>query len=362
MDKELEQLIGKGEILLHPSDTKLQYSGRIDLEDRDAPVFVYAGSFVKACLKTSSLKAVIRNRRSYFDNAVGVLCGTKALAFPLKNEGITVIDLGVMLLDEVLEVTLYKRQDACHYFEFLGFILPEDAEVLMPEPLPLRKMEFFGDSVTCGEVSEAIAYAGLADPEGHEGRYSNSYYSYSWMTARKLNAMCHLTAQGGISLLDGEGYFAGPSTLGMLSCYDKIEYYPGLGPTKDWDFARYTPQVVVVAIGQNDANPVNYMDEDYDSRQSAAWRVRYAGFLGKLRSLYPKATIITTTTILNHSPAWDRAIREATSEMNDPGMHHFLYKHTGRGTHGHIRITEADLMSDELSAYIRSLGEEIWRE
>lgn len=30
-------------------------------------------------------------------------------------------------------------------------------------------------------------------------------------------------------------------------------------------FSRYIPHVVVVAIGQNDNHPVDYMAEDYDS-------------------------------------------------------------------------------------------------
>ena len=46
-------------------------------------------------------------------------------------------------------------------------------------------MEVFGDSVSCGEVSEALKYVGKPDPE-HDGEYSNSWYSYAWITARKL--------------------------------------------------------------------------------------------------------------------------------------------------------------------------------
>lgn len=34
----------------------------------------------------------------------------------------------------------------------------------------------------------------------------------------------------------------------------------------------------------------------------------------------------------------------------------------GSGTPGHIRIPEAEQMSDELAAYISSLGDEIWED
>ena len=36
-------------------------------------------------------------------------------------------------------------------------------------------------------------------------------------------------------------------------------------------------------------------------------------------------------------------------------IHHFLYSLNGRGTHGHIRIPEAEQMGRELSAFIDSL-------
>ena len=75
-------------------------------------------------------------------------------------------------------------------------------------------MEVFGDSVSCGEVSEALEYVGKPDPE-HDGEYSNSWYSYAWMTARMLNAQIHDIAQGGIALLDGQGWFHEPDQIGM---------------------------------------------------------------------------------------------------------------------------------------------------
>lgn len=158
-----------------------------------------------------------------------------------------------------------------------------------------------------------------------DGEYSNSWYSYAWMTARKLNAQIHDTSQGGISLLDDTGWFAAPHYKGVESCYDKIEYHPDLGPTKPWDFSRYIPHVVVVAIGQNDNHPVDYMAEDYDSEKSKNWRKHYQAFIEKLMQLYPKAQIILATTILCHDKSWDRSIDEVCTRIGSERVHHFLY-------------------------------------
>ena len=75
------------------------------------------------------------------------------------------------------------------------------------------------------------------------------------MTARKLGAEIHDVAQGGIALLDGTGWFCAPDYVGMETAWNKVHYNPAFGPDTDWDFAGYTPQVVVIAIGQNDNHP-----------------------------------------------------------------------------------------------------------
>src|SRR5699024_12424939 len=99
-----------------------------------------------------------------------------------------------------------------------------DAIPIYPER-PRRRIEVYGDSVSAGEVSEAVDYVGKPDPE-HNGQYSNSWYSYAWMTAWKLGAEIHDIAQGGIALLDGTGWFNAPDYVGMETAWDKIHYNP----------------------------------------------------------------------------------------------------------------------------------------
>ena len=65
------------------------------------------------------------------------------------------------------------------------------AKLLECPPLPERRIEVYGDSVSAGEVSEALEYTGKQDPQ-HNGEYSNSYYSYAWLTACNLPPYNHL--------------------------------------------------------------------------------------------------------------------------------------------------------------------------
>ncbi|MBR6477058.1 MAG: electron transporter RnfD [Lachnospiraceae bacterium] len=389
-------------VWMKPADPAFSYEGRIDHENVNAPVFVYPASYFCFRMKGKEATLLIKDQHSYFENSLGILVDGEyrgkillhdgerlqgeaikwfSLRFDRDEEKELIKELELMRKDASLEdvraydltpyldggeheITVFKRMDACHYFTFCGVVAPEGSVCRKPKEKrgKERRVEVYGDSISCGEVSEAISLCGGDDPDGHNGIYSNSFYSYPWILARMLGARLHDVAQGGISLRDGEGYFDMPNTKGMLSCYDKIENNPSLGERKPWDFTKYVPHVVIVAIGQNDAHPENYMAQDYDGEKSASWRKDYAGFVKTLRGKYPKATIVLTTTILGHDPAWDRAIEEVCEGLGDQKVVHFLYEKNGCGTSGHVRRPEAEKMAQEMKTFLESLGDEIWED
>ena len=347
----------KNERLISPADEGLRYTGRIGAA-AEAPFLIFPCTSVQMKLTGRTLKVALDNHHSYFENRLGVIVNGEQTAI-LLEKGEQVIDLSHLLTADVNDVLLFKRQDCCHAMTIHGFIVA--GELLALPPRPARRMEVYGDSVSAGEVSEAEFACAQPDPQGHNGLYSNSYLSYSWQAARLLNAELHDIATGGMALLDKTGYFFGPDYIGLESAWDKVNYYPPFGESTPWDFSRYTPHVVVVAIGQNDHNPVNIMAEDYDSEASLHWRAEYSRFLGQLREKYPRAHIVCTTTILGHDPAWDRAIDECVRFLGDDRIHHFLYTKNGCGTPGHIRGSEAAVMARELAGFIETL-DGVWED
>ncbi|MCQ2507092.1 MAG: GDSL-type esterase/lipase family protein, partial [Lachnospiraceae bacterium] len=346
--------------LIEVNNPKLTYWGRFPKKEAEGKTFVFPVCSVYFSFKGRKLQLRVKNIRSYFRNFLGVVLDGEVIKFEITDftDGYHEIDIASSLEEKVHEVCIYKCQDACHYFNLGGIILEDDAELMSYSPESDLKLEFYGDSVTAGEVSEAVSYVGQSDP-ANEGEYSNSYYSYAWMTARKLGARIHDIAQGGIALFDKTGYFYGPDYIGLESVYDKVTYNPGLLPLEDWDFKAYIPDVVVIAFGQNDANPDNYMGKDKE--KSERWICGYTDFVVNLASKYPNAKFVLTTTILCHEKAWDDAIEEAKERINEViskkerRCFHFLYTNNGSGTPGHIRIPEADKMSDELAEAIRRI-------
>lgn len=355
----------------------LDYSGRIDFTQKESPLFVFPCSYVRMKFIGKKVTANIVNYHSYWNNYIGVICDgvqSKICVYdqenPVEDGVMQTIVLADNLYDSEHEIILFKRQDACHEFRFCGFEVEASVGepwILDCGPKPYRKIEVYGDSVSAGEVSEAVDFVGKEDPEWHQGELSNSYYSYSWLLARRLNAQLHDIAQGGIALLNGTGWFLvndGTKEYyqGMEEAYDRLQYNPTHGEVTAWDFGKYRPHVVVIAIGQNDNHPEDYMKDDYNCERAVLWREKYKWFVSEIRRKYPKAHIILATTILNHDENWDKSIDEVAKSLDDSKIHHFMYTKNGKGTPGHIRIPEAEQMAAELGDFIESLGESVWED
>ena len=282
-------------------DERLLYSGRIDDEDPQRPVFIFPASSLTFWFYGKRAVLEVENHRVFWDNYVGAWVDGKEKKWKLKAEGRTEI----VLLDEEWEgeegrkrheVIFFKRQDCCHGFTLCSLQLSEGGYLLEGPLKPARRMEVYGDSVSAGEVSEAVDYVGKPDPE-HEGEYSNSWYSYAWIAARKLGAELYDIAQGGIPLLNGTGW-VGPTYPGMEFMWDKLHYHPGLGKVKEWDFSRFQPHLVLIAVGQNDSHPVDVMKEDAHGERARFWKKKYRELAENIRGKYPKAVILLATTIL----------------------------------------------------------------
>ena len=350
----------ENERIVYPNHDHLIYCGRNDYSDPMAPVFVYPNSSVTMAFTGTKIKVILKNKRQYHDSYIGYLLDGEQYKVQLPSgEDEVVLTLGKELKDVKHELQLFKRMDHCHEYQFMGFVIDKGGNAKQLQKQPRKLIEIYGDSISAGEVVEAVDYVGKEDPD-HNGEYSNAYYSYGAITARMLHARLHNISQGGIALLDHTGYFKSPQ-VGMMSTYNKIRFNAELGELLEWRFEKDIPHVVVISIGQNDSYPEDYMKEDYYGDKATNWRKRYKEFILQLRGHYPQALIILTTSIVHHSPKWDRAIGSACTEIGDEKVVHFLYEKNGRGNSGHARISEAEAMAIELSRFIRKFGDDIWK-
>lgn len=336
----------------------LLYSGRNDFENPKKPQMIFPASSLSFSFIGKWAKIIVENHRVCWKNSVGAIINGEEYKFDINDSGLTEITLINSDEPKEFDVMFFKRMDSCHTITIHSLELSDDSTLLFKKNNYSRRIEIYGDSVSAGEVSEAIDFVGKIDPE-HNGEFSNSYYSYPWIFARKINADLHNIAQGGIPLMRGTGWIE-PEFLGMEDVWDKVHYQSSLEKTTNWDFGKYIPHLVIIAVGQNCANPINFMEENPKGERAELWRRKYKKLVLDIREKYPKALILLTTTILMHHENWDKAIDDVCNNINDNKVRHFLYKRNGTGTPGHIRISEAEEMANELEEYVNSLEFDLW--
>ncbi len=170
---------------------------------------------------------------------------------------------------------------------FYGFETNAKTEILPKLKPKKRKIEFYGDSITCGYGNEDFT-----GKDSRTGHFENNYLTYGVMTARHFDAQFSCIANSGIGI--------------MLSWFPTImpDIYDLTDPhdTKiKWDFNKYTPDLVVINLFQNDSWLVNKpTNEEFKKRfgnqkPSEDFIIKsYENFVKSIRSKYPNATIICT--------------------------------------------------------------------
>ncbi|MDO5561076.1 MAG: electron transporter RnfD [Oscillospiraceae bacterium] len=344
----------------------IRYMGRIDFADKKNPMLIYAGSTVSFDFTGTSLTVLIRNYAVTEKTVIGYFIDNRQYSVILsRDDKYPVTQINVSTdgrTDERHSFTLFKRMDGYHMFQFCGFYIDQNAHILPGAPVSKRRMECYGDSVSCGAVCEAADHLASTDPENNMGLMDNCWYAYNMITARILGASINNISQGGAAVLDSTGYCFAPYYPGMETIYSKLRYIPYF-ETSQWDFSLYTPDVVLIALGQNDPHCEGHPDNNInDPEFRQRWISSYSGILNDLIAKYPQADFILFTTILMHDEAWDKAIDEIFTQSQNSRVHRFRFRRTASATPGHPRIPEQEEMAAELSEYISSLGSDIWAE
>lgn len=355
----LQEIAGHRAVFL-PDNSNIQYTGRLGFDDKQAPEFFYGASQFRTRFTSTSLALAIDEEGLGYGNSLGVrIDNSPEIRVNLKPGKNSLYQVAVGLSKGRHDLVVYRRTDALDgSFRLKGIILDPDGSLNAPPRKPGRRIEFFGDSVTAGALSEAVGFEAKSDQDikvdGDNNTYTNAYWSYAAITARNLKAECHLEGIGGLALNDGNGWWCGDHLTGLLTTYDKLN--PIYGKLTPWDFTLFTPQVVVIAVGQNDAR----FKDVHDPLVARQWKADFHQLLDNLRTHYPKATFILLTTILMHDLGWDELLKQIARETKSQKVMYFGYKRAGKGTPGHLRYAEHMEMAEELTAFINSLSD-VWR-
>lgn len=390
--------------LVKPSDKHITYVGRINDSNPDRPTFTYPGTEIRTAFMGNSIAMKAKSHSGYFmvkidenepykigflNDSIVTLCIEKNehcgnikdccniddcrnindccnlndcckgnIEQCDKSNGIIASsDSGAYLNKALNGNGKYAHQLTITYIgegyhtrpEFHGFILNNNTFLTSPAPLPSRKIEFIGNSITCGYGIEA---ADASAPYTEET--ANYYFTYAAKTARWLKAQAYVVARSGIGVYRN---YNGPKTGDAVNMNTEYKYTMLYDDSQLWDFTRFTPDVVCVNLGTNDTST-----EGADSTLLAKG---FYNLYKQIRSHYPDAKIIFLSGCMMKGnalkmakDAMDSTMRLALSN-GDTNVYRLDFEthdgSLGYGASWHPSMKQHDVMAKQLTSYLKSI-------
>lgn len=331
--------------LITADNPHYQYTGRVDFADPALPVMSWPGSAVATVFTGSEVSVVLDDQlgKNYFsvfidgdwENPVVLELGKGEQVYPVASN----------LSAGAHHLTLFKRTEGEEGSTvFKGLVLAEGQQLAAPPRRPVRKIEFFGDSITSGMGNEA----GLDDGDGNLAE-KNHFLSYAAITARALSAEHHAISQSGIGIMVSWFDFTMPDFYDQLNAVGNND--------SRWDFSQWTPDVVVINLFQNDSWLVE--DRLAPVPDEAARVQAYVNFVSRIRALYPHATLICALGSMDATKAgspWPGYIEKAVANIREAGGDRNIYSFffPFREFNKHPRVSHHQENAEALTAFIRT--------
>lgn len=326
------------------NDSSIYYEGRI-MYNNDAAVISWPGTSVTLNFKGTGVSAILEDLDTA--NYYNVIIDNQVVSKIHTEKSKKTYVLASGLSDGQHQVQIFKRTEWDKGKTlFFGFELSQDAEVLPKSEPKKRKIEFYGNSITCGY--------GIEDYTGGDsgnGYFENNYLTYAAITARHYNAQYYSNSKSGIGIM--VSWFP----LIMSEMYDRLD---ATDSTLKWDFSNYTPDIVVINLFQNDSWIVNRPTfEEFKHRfgkkaPDENFIIKsYKNFVTSIRGKYPQAYIICALGSMDATKTgskWPGYIQKAIKPLNDPKIFTYFFKY--KNTPGHPKVKEQKAMADDLIKFI----------
>lgn len=213
---------------------------------------------------------------------------TPSKRFPLEQE-----EMIYMLYEgeEVKEITLRLVKYSEAAFGKVGVKEITTDGPLFPKlaPKKQRKLEFIGDSITCGYGNE-----GIWNVDSFSTTEENPWEAYAAVTARALGADYHLISWSGIGIISNWTDQEEPNNDWLMP-----NLYPYTDKAMDlalnmpeleiWDHSRFIPDCIIINLGTNDSSYTKDIPERVEDFGRA-----YYKFIKNVRKNNPQSKILCT--------------------------------------------------------------------
>ncbi|HET7570876.1 MAG TPA: SGNH/GDSL hydrolase family protein [Gammaproteobacteria bacterium] len=312
------------------------YAGRIDFSNRQAPRFYWAGDAATIGFTGSTLAVVLDNAAgdTYFDVIIDGDGAHRHVIHCRKGRHSYVV--ARHLTDARHTAKILRRVDPTFSVsEFEGIEIGPHASVFRPAIRHPLAIEFYGDSITSGYGVLDTSRHHNADPA-----MMDSYLSYAAITARHFHADYRSISLSGIGIL--KSWFP----LTMPQMYDRLN---PRDPASHWNFSKWTPDIVVINLLQNDSWLLPREQHPPSKEQIIS---AYMNFVASLRRHYPHAFFICMLGDMDITKAgspWPGYVKAAVRRLKAGGVERIdtlivPYK----ATSGHPDVAEQKAMAKTL--------------
>ncbi|HAU85953.1 MAG TPA: hypothetical protein DCW90_10750 [Lachnospiraceae bacterium] len=257
--------------------------------------------------------------------------------------------------EQTVSVKIMRLSESAYIPFAIDSINTTSTAEIQPTAVKSRKIEFIGDSITCGygvDDQSTTSHWSTSNSDGSK--------AFAYKTAQKLGAEYSMFAASGFGVISG--YTGGDiNTLQTIPQYygsQGFSWYtlPNGKKATDiaWNFDVDEPDAIVINLGTNDSSYTKN-----DEAKKAAFVEKYVDFLKQIRSKNPTATIFCTLGTMGQDlyPQVEEAVASYSKETGDNNITSLEFDvqnmndgvcvdwHPTEATHEKASDTLADYMS-----------------
>jgi len=242
-----------GSTFIPPTDPNIQYIGRVAKSNPTLYQFGWASVQIVATFAKSTSISI-----SLHDNtATGPSYWGDTIYYDVYIDGVFVMDVNSsknaltsytlaqgLSLSTQHTVKIARRVEAAYGVSgFAGFTLDDGGSLIPSPPRPAMRLEFLGDSITCGWGT--LGHAPCSD----QPQLENSEKTWATVAAKAIGADYSVISWSGQGMVR---HYGCPN----ITCNDSMpSLYPrtiGMDASPLWDFSSWIPQAVIINLATND--------------------------------------------------------------------------------------------------------------
>ncbi len=230
------------------------------------------------------------------------------------------------LEDQEHSLTITKRTEGFQgKATFKGLLIDSEGSIL-PHPAShsAKKIEFIGNSITCGYGADSYDRFEDFKPETE-----NNYHSYASIMARAFGAETHIVAHSGQGVVRNYGYEKPVSPYVMPDRYMQVF---DMQKEPLWDFSKWQPDLVVINLGTNDFSTHPHPGE-------TVFNKGYMNLIKTVREIYDSVPVFCVVGPMTNEPCYSYVKKMVEANRNFLGDERVYFV----GIPTYLMIEEEDL-------------------